>query len=291
MTEDTAIVEADEPKRLAPSLETIRQLFAFSGNLCFFPDCTHLLLNEHGTFIAEIAHIEGVKPKGERFNPNMTNEQRRHPSNLVPLCLAHHKETDNEAVWTVEKMRKMKADHESRFRTPEKAILAGLKDWTKSDELILPKNLNAMFKGIDSPLITQEGMEEDRERYLKDLHAYLLKYKNVPHETKAFLGSVVERMETLEQNGLTRYEIHSVHIPAEDFRQAHNIGRAKFARDCEALERYSLGGVSDGFDEPTLSIRYVGSNPFWNEVLMFCRNTNQSFRTYYLDLDFNGLEA
>lgn len=285
----TTIPVQEEPKRLAPTTATLRLLFGLSGNLCAFPNCKHLLLNEKGDFIAEIAHIEGVK--GERFNSKMDNEQRRQPSNLALLCHAHHVETDDEKVWTVAKMREMKETHEARFRNPEQSILAGLKDWTQADELILPKNLDGMLNGIDSPLITEEDREEDREKYVRDVHDHLLKYKNIPRETRVFLGTVVERMETMEQNGLTRYEIHAVSIPAEDFRKAHQIAKAKLVRDCNDLERYGLGGISEGFDEHTVTIRYVGDNPFWNEVYAFCKKTNQEFRTYYLDLNFSGLEG
>ena len=84
----------EEPKRLEPTKETIRELFAKSGNICAFTGCNRLMIDEDGTFIGQICHIEGVK--GERFNPKMTNEERRAPENLMLMCHEHHIKTNNE---------------------------------------------------------------------------------------------------------------------------------------------------------------------------------------------------
>lgn len=65
---------------------TIRDLAAHSGNLCAWPGCTHAIIDESGRAIAQLAHIEAAEPGGERFNPEMTNEHRRHRDNRVFLC-------------------------------------------------------------------------------------------------------------------------------------------------------------------------------------------------------------
>jgi DNA replication protein DnaC len=45
----------------------------------------------------------------------MNNEQRRNEENLILLCHAHHKITDNVDEYTVEKLKAIKAKHESKF--------------------------------------------------------------------------------------------------------------------------------------------------------------------------------
>lgn len=281
-------MSTEEPKRLTPTKTTIRKLFALSGNLCAFPGCVHLLIDADGEFIGQVAHIEAAEPGGERFNPTMTNEQRRHPDNLVLLCYEHHIKTNDEKVWTVEKLKKIKADHERRFQNPEKAILAGLKDWTQSDELILPKNLDGMLKALDSPFLDADRAE-DKERYLEAVLKFLGEYKNVPHDTRLFLGAVVERMLTVEKNGLTNVGTHRTSIPADDVRAALNLSLAKLRRNCEALDLYGLGGLDEGFGGYEISIRHIYDVPFWYEVLEYCKKAHHSFKTYYLDLDFSGL--
>ena len=80
--------------RLSPRLETIRGLFARSGNQCALPGCIHPLVNEKQKFIGQVCHIEAAMPDGERYNPKQTDEERRSYENLLILCYQHHIETD-----------------------------------------------------------------------------------------------------------------------------------------------------------------------------------------------------
>ncbi len=109
------------PKRLAPRLETFRELCLKSGNLCAYPGCGALMMNEEGLFIGQLYHIEAAEPDGERFNPEMTNEQRRSAANLMLMCYPHHRETNNVAKYSVADLKKMKAAHERRFSRPDRA--------------------------------------------------------------------------------------------------------------------------------------------------------------------------
>lgn len=101
--------------RLAPKLETIRALFARSGNQCAFPGCIHPLVNDKQKFIGQVCHIEAAMPEGERYNPEQNDEQRRSYENLLILCYQHHIETDEVEEYPVEAMIKMKREHEANF--------------------------------------------------------------------------------------------------------------------------------------------------------------------------------
>lgn len=113
---------SEDIKRLAPKKETLIRLFAKSGNKCAFENCTHKLFAADGTFIAEVCHIEAVMPKGERFNPKMNDEERRQEENLIVLCHAHHKITDNEDEYTVAKLKSIKQKHEAKFTSGGESI-------------------------------------------------------------------------------------------------------------------------------------------------------------------------
>jgi tetratricopeptide (TPR) repeat protein len=106
----------ETPKRLAPSKETLNLLFALSGNECAFPGCKHVLIDEENLFVAQICHIEAAMPLGERFNELSNNEARRSPENLVLLCYPHHIKTNNISKFPTPVFRKLKADHEKKFR-------------------------------------------------------------------------------------------------------------------------------------------------------------------------------
>jgi hypothetical protein len=98
-------VATEERRRLAPKLETLRRLFALSGNLCAFPGCDQILVNRDGVFVTEVCHIEAAETGGPRFNPAQTNEGCRAFENLMLLCHRHHVETDDIEAYPVERLK------------------------------------------------------------------------------------------------------------------------------------------------------------------------------------------
>lgn len=104
------------PRRLKPNAKTIGNLLLRSGNECAFAGCNSVIFNDQNLLIAECCHIEAAMPGGERFNVAMTDEQRRSYHNLIFLCHEHHTETNDTTLFTVEKLQKIKNDHEERFK-------------------------------------------------------------------------------------------------------------------------------------------------------------------------------
>jgi len=100
-------------KRLAPKAGVLRALFAKSGNQCAFPGCTSEMINHKNDFVGQVCHIEAALTKGERFNTNQTNDERRNFNNLILLCYAHHIETNDVEAFSVEKLNSIKLQHES----------------------------------------------------------------------------------------------------------------------------------------------------------------------------------
>jgi hypothetical protein len=92
----------------------IKVLFAQSGNRCAFPKCP-AALSDGDTPLGEICHIKGTKQGAARHDPHQTPEQRHSAENLILLCPNHHAVIDaDEESYTVERLKKMKADHEAR---------------------------------------------------------------------------------------------------------------------------------------------------------------------------------
>ncbi|EGQ8807128.1 hypothetical protein DC847_RS18945 [Vibrio parahaemolyticus] len=120
--------------RLAPKADTLRALFARSGNQCAFPGCTQSVVNSQNKFIAQVCHIEAASEGGERFNTASNDEYRRSYDNLVIFCYPHHIETDDTDEYTTEYLRKIKLDHEQQF----------LKSDFKIDEAELQKLVSEM---------------------------------------------------------------------------------------------------------------------------------------------------
>lgn len=103
--------------RLSPTISTLRALFSRSGNRCAFPDCTHILVDEEDLFVGQVCHIEAAEPGGPRYNPSQSDEGRRSAANLILLCYAHHRKTDDRVRFSTATLLQMKKSHEEDFRT------------------------------------------------------------------------------------------------------------------------------------------------------------------------------
>lgn len=101
--------------RLTPKTETLRALFARSGNQCAFPGCTQPLINNKNKFIGQVCHIEAALAGGERFNSTSNDEYRRSYENLLILCYPHHIETDEIGEYSTERLLQIKIEHEQLF--------------------------------------------------------------------------------------------------------------------------------------------------------------------------------
>lgn len=130
--------------RLSPTTDTIRALFARSGNQCTFPGCIHQLINAKNQFIGQVCHIEAALPRGERYNPEQSDEDRRAYENLILFCYPHHIETNDVTDYSVDTLRGIKRDHESHFEisdfkideTALHKIVAEMEEyWTKIERL------------------------------------------------------------------------------------------------------------------------------------------------------------
>ena len=98
-----------------PGITDIKRLFARSGNRCAFPKCTATIA-EGDTLIGEVCHINAIMPQGQRYASAQTPEQRHAYDNLILLCPSHHTVVDDdEETYTVERLRRMKAEHEDRI--------------------------------------------------------------------------------------------------------------------------------------------------------------------------------
>lgn len=104
----------------SPTVSTLKTLFALSGNRCAFPKCTNWLVDEQsGTLVGKVCHIKAKRsgPGSKRYDKDQPDEERHGIGNLITLCPKHHDVIDDdEESYTVERLTKMKADHEARMR-------------------------------------------------------------------------------------------------------------------------------------------------------------------------------
>jgi hypothetical protein len=98
----------------APKESTLKRLFALSRNRCALGGCTTQIVDPaSGVLSGEICHIKARKPKGPRYDPNQTDEERHAFANLIVLCGLHHTAVDAQPTrFTVELLSEIKDIHE-----------------------------------------------------------------------------------------------------------------------------------------------------------------------------------
>lgn len=279
------------PKRLAPTLTTLRELFLKSGNLCAFPGCQHLVMNADGVFIADLCHIEAAEPGGERFNPNMTNEQRRAFDNLLMMCGQHHRVTDDVTAYPVATLQRFKADHERRFSDPDRVILAGLKDWTLADQPTIPTNLRRFNR-----VLGWGHSEEELTETLTDFVPLIETLQRVPVGVRKFVAEVALRMHRLRRTRMVSDVGGHSRILITDLQNAFQMGDRSMRERLAEIDLYGIGGLddidTDVGPQPALALYRSkhGGWPIWVALAEFCEKGPESMDELVVNLDFARLD-
>lgn len=100
-----------------PSETIIKRLFARSGNRCAYPKCTAEIV-QGDTVIGQMGHIKAANENGPRYDRCQSAAERHGYDNLILLCANHHTVIDDDPeAFTVERLLKMKVEHENRSTT------------------------------------------------------------------------------------------------------------------------------------------------------------------------------
>lgn len=95
-------------------INTIKELYARSGNQCAFPGCSHELFIDGNINLSQICHIYGLKPGSARYTSEIPEENLNKISNLILLCPYHHKMVDSQPeVYLPDTLISMKKSHEA----------------------------------------------------------------------------------------------------------------------------------------------------------------------------------
>jgi len=202
------------------------------------PHCKQVIIDSNGVLVGRICHIEAAMPDGARFNPTMTNDERRAISNLVLLCAGHHSLVDakkNAAKWTVAALRKIKADHEAKFRgvdaTLQKSFEKGFVDNTEYLDPTYPETFSTLERCVPDCKLRPE----EHAKRLKEITDYARKMSRVPEKERGFMLAVIKRAEKLGK-------IHGgVAVSVFGINSALRLSYSKIRTLCEALDRYDVG--------------------------------------------------
>ena len=145
-----------------------KMLWARAGNLCSYRHgddiCNELLVFDDGGQLVnngEECHIVGERPGAARYLDSYP--ERDTNSNRILMCRKHHRVIDdNEAVYTIEVLQKMKASH-------EEAIARATQDGSMERVVIQ----DAQFRTVVDQARRAVGMEVNRPARLSNVRSEL----------------------------------------------------------------------------------------------------------------------
>jgi hypothetical protein len=251
-------------------------------NRCAFPGCPHHIVDTNGHFIGEICHIEAANMDGERFNPNQTNEQRRHISNLLLMCPTHHTITNNVSIYDVAAMRKIKEEHERKsFGDYEISGLSSqFADAGIGTIVVLPENLD----GLDI-----SDSERDSPNFLRDARSILSAIAELPRLTRSFYA-----------HALLRSTVHdlSIGFDPRELQTRLSIGANTVFHHASILQRARLLSDLDEEEYPAkLNYWFTTFDPEDNQIwllqliYMKFKSYQQNLLDIFENLNYSLLEG
>jgi DNA-binding PadR family transcriptional regulator len=100
--------------------QTLKKLFALSGNVCAFPGCTAPIVDtDMDVVVGDICHIKGKSENGPRYDPTQSEAERNGYDNLLVMCVPHNRIVDGKKtrhLYPVEVLQEYKRDHEAQYQ-------------------------------------------------------------------------------------------------------------------------------------------------------------------------------
>lgn len=158
-------------------INTIKELYARSGNQCAFPGCSHELFIDGNINLSQICHIYGLKPGSARYTSEIPEENLNKISNLILLCPYHHKMVDSQPEFYLpDTLLSMKKTHEAEV--------------SRSQEI----SFNIPMYGTEIDLtklnlwMDENGYEVKEKHIIKTIDKILVQQRN----TRVVLAKIIE---------------------------------------------------------------------------------------------------
>lgn len=283
--------KASTAKRLTPTPEVLRELYLLSGNNCAMPDCDNVIIDHGGVVVGHVCHIEAAMPNGARFNSQQSNEDRRSLGNLVLMCAGHHEQIDSkkyETTWTVSRLKKIKADHEKKFKGLDNSLKQAFDNsYVDSTDSLAP-TVSTSCSELERLLPETKLAAAQARLRSKELSSFVERLGKVPEDERKFMASIIRRAMKLGTDD------GRVCVHVDDVKSAFKIGHAKIRSLGEALERYGVGSVDLASvgerDEHHVMICEPSDYVMWADVVRFCEESGNDLDDFVLRLKFGLLD-
>lgn len=278
--------------RKAPSTDTLRRLFALSGNQCARPNCPTVLLSAGGTLVGEVAHIAAESPGGPRFDSKLSEADRRAFENLLLLCSTCHTLVDKEPeTYTKAKLRKWKRDREARFEAVgdllRKSYLNEITDDSEATGATLPVSLSGyvayMAAEGHEPFIDDDTPGEVGE--------YVEKIRHLAVTDRQLMLAIIEKALVL---GGARETEHGVSVHPDDLKTIrinnNRLSDYRIGKLGKTLERNSVGSLDVDGDDTRFFISSMHIDIGWSELKAYAETKQATLGSFLLDLKFGLLD-
>lgn len=227
-------------KRLTPKPDVLRELYLLSGNNCAMPDCDNVIIDHGGVVVGHVCHIEAAMPDGARFNSRQSNDDRRALGNLVLMCAGHHAQIDSkkhEVTWTVSKLKKIKANHEKKFKGLDNSLKQAFDNGYVDSTDSLAPTVSTSFAELERVLPDTKLTAAQAKHRSREVRDFVDKLSKVPDDERKFMASIIHRAMKLNRDD------GRVCVHVDDVNSAFKISHRKIKSLGDALERYGVGSV------------------------------------------------
>ena len=178
---------------------TRTRLTMLSGGQCYRPECGNILITDDGEVIlSQYTHIAAASKNGPRYDPNMSDNDRRGFNNLILLCKTCHKIIDDK-----------EEDYPVNL----------LKDWKKTHERKTLSKLSANTSLLRTAVIAISKLDLDETTEMKNNSAIF----NVDDKIK--YNCIKENKSLIEEYKIFYEKISSLYkeLDKHDSFQKHNL--------------------------------------------------------------------
>lgn len=177
----TAPIKKKTNRGKAPSIETVRELWARSAGYCAYPGCgdciylDRLLLRK--TNFGEIAHNVAASPDGPRGDPVRSHQLSDDPENLIMFCTKHHTVVDEGGAehYPEDLLRSWKELHEANIQ-----MAAKLSGGSTSVPVVCAGPIAERYSSIDSAAVCRAMVDNLSAPHVQPINVQLPHHGHTP---------------------------------------------------------------------------------------------------------------